>query len=290
MVLVLNTIKSTNNELDLSVIIPFKDKASMTIDCLVSLLKFGPSVKEILLISNNSSTQELQKIEEFASLHKNMSVHVYNYPFNYQKINNWAVKKSRAETIMFLNNDTELRENSRNLIERMHKKAHKKNVGIVGCLLLFGDERTIQHAGVYLMPEGQADHMYITKRYDAAKAQIDTKEFPYSIEKSRPLTAVTGAVQIVTKKNFDAVGGFNEDFIICGGDVDLCLRLNRAGHQTWYEAGGYILHKESQSRKFTPIPYNDFYMSYKSYITGFDTHVGDPFLPEITKTIKIHGV
>ena len=71
MVLVLNTIKSTNNELDLSVIIPFKDKASMTIDCLVSLLKFGPSVKEILLISNNSSTQELHKIEEFASLHKN---------------------------------------------------------------------------------------------------------------------------------------------------------------------------------------------------------------------------
>lgn len=278
------------SKLDISVIIPFKDKAEMTLDCVTSLRKFGPEVSEIILVSNNSSPDELETVRLGVADYKNTKVLVYDHPFNYQKINNWAVKKSRGETIMFLNNDTELRENSRGIIEKMYKKAHQKNVGIVGCLLLFGDERTIQHAGVYLMPEGQADHLYITKKYSAALARTNKTEFPYDLNEDRPLTSVTGAVNVVERKKFDTVSGFDERFIICGGDVDLCLRLNAAGHQTWYVAGGYILHKESQSRKFTPIPYNDFYWSYLSYVKGFDIKVGDPFLPEITKYMKLNGV
>lgn len=277
-------------KLDISVIIPFKDKAQMTLECVESLLKYGPEVTEILLVSNNSSEEELSIVENGIVGHKHIRVVVYNHPFNYQKINNWAVKKTTGDAIMFLNNDTELRKNSRGLIERMFKKAHENNVGITGCLLLFGDEKTIQHAGVFLMPEGQADHLYITKQYSKALARKNRKEFPYDITEDRPMTSVTGAVNIVQRKKFNSVGGFDERFIICGGDVDLCLRLNAVGLQTWYVAGGYILHKESQSRKFTPIPYNDFYWSYLSYVKGFDTKIGDPFLSEITKSIRINGV
>ena len=42
------------NILDISVIIPFKNKAKMTIDCIESFAKFGPAVKEIMLVSNKS--------------------------------------------------------------------------------------------------------------------------------------------------------------------------------------------------------------------------------------------
>jgi GT2 family glycosyltransferase len=187
---------------------------------------------------------------------------------------------------MFLNNDTELRLASVGLIERMYDKSLQTKVGMVGCLLLFGGEKTIQHAGVFLMPGGQADHLYVTKKYKKALAGAGTAEFPYDISRDRKLTAVTGAVQLVERKKFNAVEGFDERFIICGGDVDLCLRLNQAGYQTWYVGGGYILHKESQSRKFTPIPYNDFYYSYLSYSKGMDMNCGDPFLPKITEGMR----
>jgi GT2 family glycosyltransferase len=281
---------SKNATYDISVIIPFKDKSEMTIDCVKSLIKYGPKLKEVLLISNNSSADELNNIHDYAKQYPDfVKVLEYNHPFNYQKMNNWAVKKSTGDTIMFLNNDTELRPNSISLVEKMYKKAQLKNVGIVGCLLLFGDEKTIQHAGVFLMPEGQADHLYITKRYSKALANKGSEEFPYDIEEDRPLSSVTGAVQLIQRVKFDKVNGMDEKFIICGGDVDLCLRLNQTGYQTWYIAGGYILHKESQSRKHTPIPYNDFYWSYLSYVKGFDTKVGDPFLPKVTKKIRIHG-
>lgn len=268
------------SSLDLSVIIPFRNRSDMTLDCVESLLAYCSPVREILMLSNNSDRDELQKIKEATAKHDNIQVLEYNHPFNYQKINNWAVSIAKSKYLLFLNNDTELRENSRGLIERMITRASNKNVGIVGCLLLFGDEKTIQHAGVYLAPGGLAEHLYVKKRYNTA---ANDRSLPYNVTESRPLTAVTGAVQVVDKDKFLSVGGFDEKFIICGGDVDLCIRLNQAGYQTWYEAGGYILHKESQSRKFTPIPYNDFYLSYLSYMSAFDTKRGDPFLPKITR-------
>lgn len=271
-----------NNILDLSVVIPFKDKAKMTIDCIKSFYAFGPPVKEILLISNGSSNTELGIIREYIKSKKNVLLFEYNIPFNYQKINNWAVKKTSGKFIMFLNNDTELRGASTNLINNMYKKAGQKDVGITGCLLLYGDEKTIQHAGVYLVPSGQADHMYVGKRYSDALAKKNTKEYPYDITKDIPMTSVTGAVNIIEREKFNSINGFDERFIICGGDVDLCIRLNKKGYQTWFVSGGYILHKESQSRAHKPVPYNDFYYSYLSYVQGFDIEVGDPFLPKLT--------
>jgi GT2 family glycosyltransferase len=273
--------------LDISVIVPFKNKSQMTLDCIDSLVKNGPIVKEILLVSNNSSEQEYNIVSNGVKNYTNTRIVAHNVPFNYQKINNWAVRQTKGRYILFLNNDTELNSNSAGLIERMLHKASEQTVGAVGCLLLFGDERKIQHAGVFLMPGGLADHLYVFKKYKTALLKGgQTKEYPYDIKKSRPLSAVTGAVTLVERKKFEKIGGFNENFVIGGGDVDMCLRLNQSGYQTWYIGGGYIIHKESQSRKFVPIPYSDFYWSYLSYIKGLDKDIGDPYLGDITKSMK----
>lgn len=256
----------------------------MTLDCVNSLLKYGPNLKEIILVSNNSSETELARIKAGIGNLQNVKLLVYDHPFNYQKINNWAVKKSAGSFILFLNNDTELVKESSGLLERMYASAKKPGIGMVGCLLMYGDQKTIQHAGVFLRPGLQGDHMYVGQILKNVLKGTGTEKYPYDLRKSRPLTAVTGAVQLIERKKFDAVKGFDESFIICGGDVDLCIRLNKAGYQTWYQGGlNFIVHKESQSRAFKPIPYIDFFNSYKSYITGYDTKVGDPFLPKITE-------
>ncbi len=276
--------------LDLSIVIAFHNHAKMTIDCVSSLKKYGPNVKEILLISNNSSPDELHLVEEYSKDQSNVRVLTWDYPFNYQKEYNWGISQASGTFILMLNNDIELTEGSVGLIESMYKKASEESVGIVGCTLLYGNERDIQHAGVFLMPEGMADHMYVRERYQTVLKQAGSEKFPYDISKDMPMTAVTGAAQLVRKSSFEKIGGFDEKFIICGGDVDLCIRMNESGLQTWFVGGGYMLHKESISRKFIPIPAEDFYNSYISYIRGYDPEVGDPFLPEITKKIKIHGV
>ena len=271
----------------LSVIVPFKNKAKMTLKAVSSFLEYGPPAHEILLISNNSDPSELSTVNKTIKQYSNVKVLEYNLPFNYQKLNNWAVSKSTGNLIMFLNNETELTKNSTNLIKDMVAKALQKDVGITGCTLLYGDKKTIQHAGVFLQPKGMADHLYVGKLYKRVlEYGGKTKEYPYSIIKDRPMTAVTGAVNIIEKTKFLEVGGYDERFEVCGGDVDLSIRLNKHGYQTWFVSGGYIIHKESQSRAHRPVSYNDFYYSYLSYINGYDENVGDPFLPKITKEMK----
>lgn len=260
----------------------------MTLDCVNSFHRFGPKVKEILLVSNNSSDTELSIIKKGIESYPETSVVEYNFPFNYQKVNNWAAKKTTGEFILFLNNDTELTENSIGLVEELARKSSEDSAGITGCLLLFAGEKKIQHAGVFLVPGGLAEHLYVTKKYSqAVEHGGSSKEYPYDITKDIPMTAVTGAVSMVQRKKFDAVNGFDERFIVCGGDVDLCIRLNEAGYQTWFVGGPrYIIHKESISRKFTPIPYNDFYWSYLSYIKGYKDTLGDPFLPKAAEQVN----
>lgn len=268
---------------DLAAIVPFKDAAEMTLTCVRSLVEYGPRMAEILLVSNNSSQHELELVRAGVADFANVRVVEYNHPFQYQKINNWAVTQTTAGTLLLLNNDTELVAESRGLLEKMYEQSQQPEVGVTGCLLLYAGGKKIQHAGIYLVSAGLADHLYAREPVARVRSAAGSPEFPYDVDQDRPLTAVTAAVAMVTRANFDAVGGFDERFIICGGDVDLCIRLNEAGHQTYYVGGGHILHKESISRKRVPIPYSDFYWSYNSYIKAFDLSKGDRFLGDAAR-------
>ena len=272
--------------LDISVVIPFKDKSSLTLGAVLSFLKFGPTVREFLLVSNNSSPSELGKIRSAVYAIKNVKILEYNKPFNYHKMNNWAIRKASGKFILMMNNDIEFSKNSLDIIERMLKKASEKNVGVCGCTLLYSNQSRIQHAGVFLCPGGMAEHMYIGKSYKKALRNAGSGMFPYSIKRDLMVSAVTGAFQLVEKSKFDAINGMNESFIIGGGDVDLCIRMNKKGYQTWFIGGGYLIHKESASRRHIPLPFSDFYNSYLSYIKSYNIAVGDPFLPKITTNMK----
>ena len=261
--------------LDLCIIIPFKDKSELTLACLSSIKKYGGDIKEILLISNNSSDDELQKIVSATEDHKNAVVKELNVPFNFQVINNWGVSQTSAKVVLLLNNDIEFTKESSPILEAMYKEALKKDTGAVGCVLLYEDNKTVQHAGVYLVPGGTADHLYIGKHIEAAKNGL------VDIHTGLQLSAVTAAAVMIERNKFEEIHGMNEDFIICGGDVDMCLRLQDAGYKTWMVGidFGYMIHKESKSRSMIAVPYVDFVESYKSYISHYDIHAGDTFLP-----------
>ncbi len=266
--------------LDLSIIIPFYNKSSMTLDCVNSLQKYGGKIKELLLVSNNSSPAELDAVKQAVKSYPNTKVLEYNEPFNFQKINNWAISKSKGKVVMMLNNDIELNNKSIGLIERMYEQSMDKKTGAVGCVLLYEDDKTIQHAGVYLVAGGTADHLYLGRKYSSVISKIETNKKYINIKNDLPVSAVTAAAVMIERRKFDEVNGMDEAFIICGGDVDICLRLNESGYTNTLLGGknGYMIHKESKSRSMLSVPYIDFIESYRSYITHFDLEKGDPYI------------
>jgi hypothetical protein len=92
--------------------------------------------------------------------------------------------------------------------------------------------------------------------------------------------AVTAACMMVERAKLDAVGGFDESFVVAGNDVDLCLRLTARGHRSLCLPHVRLLHDESRSRGAYVDP-GDFAASERSY--GAFRTVGDPFYnPNLT--------
>jgi len=126
-------------------------------------------------------------------------------------------------------------------VERVQSLVAEPDIGAVGARLLYPDG-TIQHAGVFTGIGGGAGHAH---RFvgGGEEGYFERARLPQRV------SAVTGACMVVARDKFLAVGGFNEEhFPVAFNDVDLCLKLNRAGWQSFYEPRSTLIHHESKSR------------------------------------------
>jgi GT2 family glycosyltransferase len=162
----------------------------------------------------------------------------YDIPFNYSKINNYAVAKSTGEYLLLLNNDTEAL--SEGWIEAMVEQAQRPSIGAVGALLLYPDD-TIQHAGVVIGMLGLAGHGH--KNLPATHPG-----YVGLLRSVQNYSAVTGACLMTRRSVFDEVGGLDESLAIAFNDVDLCLKMCQAGYRNVFLPHVRLYHHESRSR------------------------------------------
>jgi GT2 family glycosyltransferase len=160
-------------------------------------------------------------------------------PFNYSTLNNAAVEHATGELLCFLNNDVEIMDGDWLAVLAQH--AVKPDIGAVGARLLYPDG-SIQHAGVFTGIGGGAGHAH---RYQKA----DTEGYFSRARLPQRVSAVTAACMVVEKRKFLAVGGFDEvRFPVAFNDVDLCMKLNSRGWQSFYEPRATLIHHESKTR------------------------------------------
>jgi GT2 family glycosyltransferase len=251
-----------------SIIIPTRDHHELLETCLQSILaKTTYPNFEIIILNNNS-----EKPETFAYLEKVKKDKQYRarvidapIPFNWSKLNNIGVHEAQGEFFVFLNNDIEII--TENWLEWLVGYASREDIGVVGPMLLYPDN-TIQHAGVVIGIGGYADHVYKGQKIDTAQ---DCFVSPNLI---RNVSAVTGACLVIAREKLEKYGLFDEKFIICGSDVEICLRLMKANLYNVYIPQVKLYHHESKTRD-SYIPESDFVMSKKAYQDFLQ--YGDPY-------------
>jgi GT2 family glycosyltransferase len=178
----------------------------------------------------------------------------YTQSFNYSAVNNMAATLSEGDVLLFLNDDTEVTDPD--WLEEMVRWIGQERVGVVGPKLLREDGR-IQHAGVVVGMGGFAGHPF--------DGCAEGEQTIYgSAEWYRNYNAVTGACLMIRRDLFERLGGFDERFVLCGSDVELCLRVREAGYQVVYTPFARLRHLESATRG-TAIPSVDFALSYVCY-------------------------
>lgn len=253
-----------------SIIIPTKDHVELLKDAIDSI--YGISTYpnfEIIILNNNSEEEKTFKyLEQLQQERENVKVVEASYEFNWSKLNNHGMREASGEVYIILNNDVKIL--SADWLERLVEKAVLDRVGVVGGLLLYEDD-TIQHAGVIVGMGGWADHVF-----KGMKPIHHGSPF-ISPMVSRNVTACTGALMAISKATIDKIGGFDEDFIICGSDIELCIRAYYAGLNNIYDPHVKLYHYESKSRD-SYIPEVDFKLSYEAYRTYREE--GDPFYNE----------
>lgn len=223
-----------------SIIIPTRDYADITEDCLKSIYeKTTYDNFEIILANNNSEKEETFKLfDKYKKEHSNFKVVDINTEFNYSNINNIAVNNSKGEYIILLNNDTTVI--TPNWIELMLGYAMQNHIGTVGAKLLYPDD-TVQHAGVILGLGGVASHAFLSASKDDV-GLYGRLSVPYNY------AANTAACLMISKKKFKEVNGLNEDLKVAYNDIDFNLKLLQKGYYNVLVPMVKLYHYESKSR------------------------------------------
>jgi GT2 family glycosyltransferase len=117
-----------------------------------------------------------------------------------------------------------------------------ETVGAVGGKLLYADN-SIQHAGLKFIQDEKGrwfNHHY----FKGYPRQYRTAS------QSREVPGVTGACLVVSRADFETVGGFSTDFVIGDyEDSDLCLKIRQLNRKIYYIGDVELYHFERVSIK-----------------------------------------
>lgn len=240
-----------------SIIIPNRNNAQMLRNCIDSIRSTASRQPIELLIVENSSNEE-GIFQYYRTLERDSSTRILQMPqpFNYSAANNLGAKEAKGELLLFLNNDIHALEEG--WLEALAEHALRPGVGAVGAKLLYSSGM-IQHSGIVVGMGGWADHVC------AGMSEYPGGICNHIINVVRNVSAVTGACLMTERNKFEQVGGFDEGFVLCGSDVELCLRYLNAGWVNIYTPFARLEHLESATRKNMQIPQGDYDRSFEAY-------------------------
>ena len=68
----------------------------------------------------------------------------------------------------------------------------------------------------------------------------------------RQVDWVSGALMLIRRETFDALGGFDERFFLYWEDADFCRRAALAGWSTWYAPVAEVVHRTARASRHAP--------------------------------------
>ncbi len=230
-----------------SILIPNKDHREDLSRCLDSIFeKTTYGNFEIIVIENNSTDDDIfEYYDEIQYKWPMVRVvawrhSIYKAPdyFNYSAINNFGAEYAKGDYLLLLNNDTEVI--APDWIQEMLMFAQRGDVGAVGAKLYYPDG-TIQHAGIGIGIYPLAGHYHRNFPHDHCG-------YMGRLIYAQDLSAVTGACLMVPRAVWDQIGGLDDSFEVACNDVDMCLRIRKAGYLVVWTPYAELYHYESKTR------------------------------------------
>jgi len=214
-----------------SIIIPAFNKFGITYQCIRSIIETEAAELGEVILADDCSADATAVA---AGLIENLRVSRNPENLGFLRNCNRAARMARGRILVFLNNDCIVRPGWLKWL--LDTYVGVPEAGIVGSKLLFENGK-LQEAGGMLWANGSAWNY--GRNDDPGRP-----EYSYL----RQSDYVSGASLSIPRQLFQALGGFDEHYApaYCE-DVDLCLRVWRAGHKVLYQPMSETVHLEGRS-------------------------------------------
>ena len=200
---------------------------------------------ELVIVDNASDDPDV--LTMYAQLRERYDAKIIsmNQRFNFSRMINLGVACSTSEILLFLNNDVQI--TTPGLVEQVVAHVLRREVGVVGTKLLYGDG-SVQHGGI-LLKEGHGGAQTMCALHVLRGAERNDPGYLNALSSVRNYQAVTGALMATRREVFMGVGGFDEVHLpVEFNDIDYCLRVRRAGYRVLCLPLDGIFHFESSTR------------------------------------------
>ncbi|MBD5779237.1 glycosyltransferase family 2 protein [Pelagicoccus sp. NFK12] len=146
--------------------------------------------------------------------------------------NNKAAAAARHPILVFINNDLEFSEGW--LAPMLEALSHAPQAGAVGNVQRNFATGLVDHAGIFFDLDGLPTHAHKNRRQPPRGKLLERN-------------AVTAACLAIRAETFRSVGGFDESYRNGCEDVDLCMKLKKAGYRLYVALDSVIRHHISIS-------------------------------------------
>jgi len=208
-----------------SIVLLQYNNPKMTEECIDSIIRNTPVEHEIILTDNGSKdviSEEYKNKVRYVRTENNLM---------YAGGNNFGAKFAKYDIICLMSNDIIAHTNWYHGASVLKEN---ENIGVVGCKLLYPDER-VQHAGVDYVNGYKTDHVYKYENKDDAR-----------VNTSRYCPVVTAACIFMRRKDYEQIGGFDENYKNWYEDSDLCLRVRTIlNKKIYYDHLSELTHLEN---------------------------------------------
>ncbi len=227
---------------------------------LPDVVRYSPGAE--IIVADNASTDD--SVEYVRSNFPNVKLIINKTNEGFAGGYNTALKQVKAKYFMLLNSDVKVTDNWLNPLKEL-LDADNHIAAVQPKILSFHNPEMFEYAG-------------------AAGGYIDKFGYPFcrgrifnSLEKDEnqyddnvPVFWATGACLLIRSKVFEDLTGFDVNFFAHMEEIDLCWRINRAGHSIYYcgksvvyHVGGGTLSKGSPHKTFLNFR-NNLLMIYKN--------------------------
>lgn len=229
----------------LSIIVLSYNTKALTIKCIKSLLsqykkELDTAILEIVLTDNASADGTVEKIQS-QSWRTKIKIIQNDKNYGFSKGNNMGAKKALGEYVLFLNSDTEVKDQG--FLKMVKFLSENPKVGILGGRLLNPDGSRQPSSGKFYTLGNLIIMLLGLEKFGLLR------ESPRNVKR---VDWVSGACLMIKKDLFKKLSGFDENFFMYIEDMELCFRAKKKDFETYFYPDVKVLHKElgSGNREF----------------------------------------